>query len=89
MATYNIDNGRVENSIAVGSHPEGLALTSNQDFLLVLDTGSADVAIIRVKKLPATSKISAERALYNMVPVGTRPNDIVIKAFFKQSPKAN
>jgi len=69
-------------AVGVGTHPDGLALTSNQDFLLVLDSESADVAAIRMKRLATTSKISSDRALYAIVPVGLQPNDIVVKAFF-------
>jgi len=63
-----------------------LALTSNQDFLLVLDTQSDDVAVIRMKRLATTSKISADRALWAIVPVGMQPNDIAVKAFFLTEP---
>ena len=88
VAVYSIDTGRVIDSINVGTRPDGLALTSNEDFLLVLDTASSDVAAIRVKKLVGTSKISAARALYTLVPVGRQPNDIVLKAFFISEPQA-
>jgi len=68
--------------VGVGSHPDGLALTSNENYLLVLDTESDDVAVIRMKRLATTSKISSDRALWAIVPVGMQPNDIVVKAFF-------
>src|SRR5207237_2666622 len=85
---YSIDTVKVLGAVGVGSHPDGLALTSNQDFLLVLDTGSDDVAVIRMKRLPTTSKISRDRALWAIVPVGMRPNDIAVKAFFLTEPAA-
>jgi hypothetical protein len=48
----------------------------------VLDTQSDDVAVVRMKRLPTTSKISSDRALWAIVPVGMEPNDIAVKAFF-------
>jgi DNA-binding beta-propeller fold protein YncE len=86
VAVYSIDRRRVVDTVSVGNEPEKLALTSNEDFLLVLNTGSSDVAVVRVKKLVGTSKISAERALYNLVPVGIEPHDMAIKAFFLTKP---
>jgi sugar lactone lactonase YvrE len=65
----------------VGSRPDGLALTPSEDHLLVVDTKSGDVAVIRTTKTRDNSKISAERALVTMIPVGNQPNDIAIKAF--------
>jgi len=67
--------------VQVGSHPDGLALTPNEEHLLVVDTKSSDVAVIRTVKTRDNSKISAERALVNIIPVGNQPNDIVMKAF--------
>jgi hypothetical protein len=44
------------------------------------------VAVIRMKRLATTSKISADRALWAIVPVGMQPNDIAVKAFFLTEP---
>ena len=68
-------------SVRVGSRPDALALTPNEEHLLVVDTGSGDVAVVRMVKTSDNSKISADRALVNVIPVGNQPNDIVIKAF--------
>jgi YVTN family beta-propeller protein len=81
VSVYAIDEGRVIGSVGVGSRPDGLALTPSEDHLLVVDTKSGDVAVIRTTKTRDNSKISAERALVTMIPVGNQPNDIVIKAF--------
>jgi DNA-binding beta-propeller fold protein YncE len=78
---YAIDEGRVIGSVPVGSQPDGLALTPNEEHLLVLDTKSGDVAVVRTVKTRDSSKISAARALVTLIPVGNQPNDIVIKAF--------
>jgi hypothetical protein len=51
-----------------------------------VDTGSGDVAVLRTVKTSDNSKISADRALVNVIPVGNQPNDIVIKAFEVKPP---
>jgi len=86
-----IDLGRVIDSIPVGKHPDQLALTPQEDFLLAVDTQPGDVAVVRLTKLPRGNKISLpeallkgqnpnkQRALVTMVPVGLQPNAIAIK----------
>jgi YVTN family beta-propeller protein len=81
VSVYAIDEGRVIDSVPVGSRPDGLALTPNEDHLLVVDTKSGDVAVVRTVKTSDNSKISAARALVTVIPVGDQPNDIVVKAF--------
>ena len=81
VSVYAIDEGHVIGAVQVGSHPDGLALTPDEAHLLVLDSGSGDVAVVRTVKTRDNSKISADRALVTLIPVGNQPNDIVIKAF--------
>lgn len=81
VSVYAIDEGRVIGAVQVGSHPDPLALTSDEAHLLVVDSGSGDVAVVRTVKTGDNSKISADRALVTLIPVGKQPNDIVIKAF--------
>jgi YVTN family beta-propeller protein len=92
VSVYSIDTGRVVDSIPVGKRPEGLALTPQQDFVLVLDTQPGDVAVVRLTRLPRGNKIglaeafmkgpnpNKQRALFTMVPVGVQPRAIVVKA---------
>ena len=61
--------------------PTRLALTPDEEHLLVVDSRSGDVAVVRTVKTRDNSKISADRALVTLIPVGNQPNDIVIKAF--------
>ena len=81
VSVYAIDEGRVIGAVQVGSHPDALALTPDEAHLLVVDSGSGDVAVVRTVKTRDNSKISADRALVTLIPVGNQPNDIVIKAF--------
>jgi len=81
LSVYAIDIGRVLGELPTGAQPDSLALTGNQKFVLVADSLSGDVTVLRLEKLPSGSKISAQRALTTMIPVGASPNAIVIKAF--------
>jgi YVTN family beta-propeller protein len=93
VAVYTIDEGRLACSgaqpgaartfcaLPTGRDPEILALSPQQNFLLVLNAQDGAVAVIRTSKLPQGSKISAERALFTMIPVGLQPNQIAVKAF--------
>ena len=65
---------------AVGSRPDGLALTPDQNYLLVLDTQSGDVTVIQ-KRTPRRTLETTEYSLLTLIPVGMQPNAIVVKAF--------
>jgi YVTN family beta-propeller protein len=79
VAVYDIDLGRRIATLAVGSRPEGLALSQDENYILVLDTQAGDVTVIQrrtPRKLEPT-----EYSLLTMIPVGVQPNAIVVKAF--------
>ena len=57
--------------IPVGQDPRTCLLTPGGDLLLVVDTASNDLAVVRAK----TS------ALITLIPVGVRPRDIAVKVF--------
>jgi DNA-binding beta-propeller fold protein YncE len=63
----------------VGSRPDGLALSQDQNYLLVLDTQAGDVTVIQ-KRTPRKLE-PTEYSLLTMIPVGVQPNGIVVKAF--------
>jgi DNA-binding beta-propeller fold protein YncE len=63
----------------VGSHPEGLAMSQDQRYLLVLDTQAGDVTVIQ--KRTARKLEPTEYSLLTMIPVGLQPNRITVKAF--------
>jgi DNA-binding beta-propeller fold protein YncE len=70
----------------VGSHPDGLALSQDQQYLLVLDTAAGDVTVIQ--KRTARRLEPTEYSLLTMIPVGMQPNGIVVKAFMMSKPAA-
>jgi DNA-binding beta-propeller fold protein YncE len=63
----------------VGSHPDGLALSQSQNYLLVLDTQSGDVTVIQKRKPRKLEP--GEYGLLTMIPAGVQPNNIVVKSF--------
>ena len=71
---YSIDDGRIVASVRTGSRPDALAFSADEHLLLVADSGSADVAVIR------TTSPSGP-ALFTLLPAGPQPNDIVVKSF--------
>ena len=79
IAVYDIDIGRRIATLAVGSRPDGLALSQDQNYLLVLDTQAGDVTVIQ-KRTPRKLE-PTEYSLLTMIPVGLQPRGIVVKAF--------
>ena len=47
VAVYDIDMGKLIATLPVGSHPDGLALSQSENYLLVLDSQSGDVTVIQ------------------------------------------
>jgi DNA-binding beta-propeller fold protein YncE len=70
--------------LPVGSHPDGLALSRSENYLLVLDSQSGDVTVIQ-KRTP-TRLEPTEYSLLTMIPVGVQPNNIVVKSFVLARP---
>jgi YVTN family beta-propeller protein len=86
VAVYDIDMGRRIWTLTVGSRPESLALTPDQNYLLVADTESGDVTIIQ-KRRPHRTLETSEYSLLTLIPVGVQPNAIVVKTFMARMPK--
>jgi YVTN family beta-propeller protein len=85
VAVYDIDMGRRIATMAVGSRPDGLALSPDQRYVLVLDTQAGDVTVIQ-KRTPRKLE-PTEYSLLTMIPVGVQPNGIVVKAFTMSGPE--
>src|SRR5208283_1478732 len=79
VAVYDIDLGRRIATLEVGSRPDGLALSQDQRYLLVLDTQAGDVTVIQ-RRVPRKLE-PTEYSLLTMIPVGLQPNGIVVKSF--------
>ena len=55
-------------------HPDAIAFSADEHLLLVADSGSADVAVIRTQSKEGPT-------LFTMLPSGGHANDIVVKSF--------
>ena len=71
---YSIDDGRVISSVRTGSRPDALTFSADEHLLLVADSGSGDVTVIR-------TNAPGGPTLLTLLPAGPQPNDIVVKAF--------
>ena len=73
ISLYSIDDGRLVGSVHTGSAPEVLAFSADEHLLLATDAHSGDVAVVRTQG-------NAGPALFTILPAGSSPNDIVVKA---------
>lgn len=71
VTVYAIDEGKRIASIHVGDGASALAFSSSGHLLFVVDSRSADVAVVR----------TATRSLFTLIPTGRNPNAIAVKAF--------
>jgi DNA-binding beta-propeller fold protein YncE len=72
VTAYSIDDGkRLYPSIHVGDGPSALAFSAAGNLMFVVDTRSADVAVVR----------TASRSLFTLLPTGRSPNAIAVKSF--------
>jgi YVTN family beta-propeller protein len=76
VTVYGIDDGKripdsQGGSIRVGDGPSALAFSAAGHLLFVVDSRSADVAVVR----------TASRSLFTMLPTGRGPNAIAVKSF--------
>ncbi len=74
VSLYSIDEGRMSNAVHTGPQPDAIALSPGRPVLLVADSKSGDVAVIRTRDTNGPE-------LLTMLPVGAQPNAIAIKAF--------
>jgi YVTN family beta-propeller protein len=73
VSIYSIDDGKLlRPGVKVGEGPDALAFASSGHFLLVVDSQSGDIAVIRTAN-PAS--------LLTLFPAGRSPNDVVVKNF--------
>jgi YVTN family beta-propeller protein len=79
VSVYDIDLGKVIAVLPVGTHPDALALSQSQNYLLVLNSGSGDLAVIEKRRPNKLEPL--EYKLLTIIPVGIQPNQIVVKAF--------
>jgi YVTN family beta-propeller protein len=74
VSLYSIADGKFLESIRTGMAPDALAFSDPEQMLLVADTHSGDVAVIR------TASKLGRPALFTILPAGGSPVAIVVKA---------
>jgi len=80
------NNGRLVASVNVGEEPRSIVITPerpNQDqYALVLNEKSGDVAVIRLKSLPQDAESRRRPTpLFNLIPVGEKPVSAAVLSF--------
>jgi YVTN family beta-propeller protein len=80
IGVYGIDDGKLLNTIQTGDGPDALAFSSAGNLLLVANSRSGDISVIRTTSYSpqGARKIGA---LFTMLPAAKQPNAIAVKAF--------
>ena len=77
VTIMNIATHKVIAVVAVGKNPGFLMPTPDNEFVLVLNQDSGDMAVIRVKSItPNRAKLAP---LFNLIPVGSKPVAAVVQ----------
>jgi hypothetical protein len=71
VSLYGIDDGKLLGNVPVGEGPDAVALSTAGHLLMVVDSGSNDLALVRTKT----------RALFTLLPLGKKPSGIAVKSF--------
>jgi len=80
IGVYSIDDGRRINTVHVGGGPDALAFSANGFLLLAVDARSGDVSVLKTQTY-ATNGAVVMGTLFTMLPAGSKPNAIAVKAF--------
>jgi len=78
VTVFDIDTQKVVAVIGVGVEPGAIVITPDQQYALVLNQGSGDIAAIRIASIKPGR---ARRApLFTMIPVGGRPVAALVRS---------
>jgi DNA-binding beta-propeller fold protein YncE len=78
VSILNIARRKVVAVATVGSEPSHIEITPNDQYALVLNRRSGDMAVIRTSNIEPNRRKSA--ALFTMIPVGSKPVSAAVKA---------
>jgi YVTN family beta-propeller protein len=82
IGIYSIDDGTlIKPSIHVGAGPDALAFSADGFLLLAVDAQSGDVSVIRTQSYTASGAVRIG-SLFTMLPAGSNPSNIAVKAFW-------
>jgi YVTN family beta-propeller protein len=80
IGVYSIDDGKLINTVHVGGGPDALAFSANGFLLLAVDARSGDVSVLKTQSYAPNGAVQMG-SLFTMLPAGSRPNAIAVKAF--------
>ena len=80
IGVYSIDDGKLINTVHVGGGPDALAFSANGFLLLAVDARSGDVSVLKTQSYAPNGAV-VMGSLFTMLPAGSRPNAIAVKAF--------
>jgi DNA-binding beta-propeller fold protein YncE len=78
VSILNINRRKVVAVATVGSEPSHIEITPNEQYALVLNRRSGDMAVIRTEAIVPNRRKSV--ALFTMIPVGSKPVSAAVKA---------
>jgi hypothetical protein len=78
VSILNIARRKVVAVATVGSEPAHIEITPNDQYALVLNRRSGDMAVIRTANIEPNRRKSA--ALFTLIPVGSKPVSAAVKA---------
>jgi DNA-binding beta-propeller fold protein YncE len=77
ISIVNIDSRKVIAVTQAGQMPGHISITPDQQYALVLNEASGDMAVIRITTITANRRKSGA-SLFSMIPVGAKPVDTAI-----------
>ena len=80
VTVLSIDSRRVIGVVQVGSDPGFVAVTPGDQYALVLNRASGDMAVLSVRTIAANANRYKSAALLTVIPVGSRPVSAAVQA---------
>jgi hypothetical protein len=89
ISILNIENRKMVGLAHVGDRPSRIVITPDQQYALVLNEGSGDLAVVRIPAITGNRSKNGESlpsgiltlrgvSLFAMIPVGSHPTDLAI-----------
>ncbi len=78
VTAFSIVEQRVVAVVAVGTQPGPILITPDEEFALVLNRGTGDMAVIRIPAIPVDTRRRRTAPLFTMIPVGPQPQAAVV-----------
>jgi DNA-binding beta-propeller fold protein YncE len=79
VTILDISRRKIVAVATVGADPGYIAITPDNNYALVLNRQSGDMAVIRTKSIVAEREVKKAIPLFTMIPVGSRPVSAAVK----------